>query len=99
MVGYLLIQIYVYISFSVTFLFDTVIQYFRADYQSFADFHGPKTWNHFWLVPVSVVDFAPTHLIIYLAVLLILAILTSRHWMYSNHASSYRKIYDHIINK
>jgi len=97
MIGYLFIQIYVYISFSITFLYSTVMGYFRSDFLSFSDFFGPSTWSSsLFLVPVSLVDFAPSHLLIYLSLMLSLALLSSRFWMYSNHFSSFSKIYFHL---
>lgn len=99
MILYLFIQIYVYISFSISFLFSTVMAWFRSDFQSFADFYGPSTWSSsskFFLVPVSLVDFAPTHLLIYLSILLLTAFLSSRFWMFSSHFSTYSKLYSHI---
>ena len=93
MILYLLLQIYVYISFSITFLFSTILSYFRNDFFHFLSFHGPHTFK---LIPVSIIDLCPTHLYIYLLLLLILSYIFSRLWMFSNHFYYYNYISNHI---
>ena len=93
MILYLLLQIYVYISFSISFLFSTILSYFRNDFFHFINYHGPYTFN---LIPVSLIDLCPSHIINYLYILLIFIILFSRLWMYSNHFYSYNYIYTYL---
>ena len=74
MIAYLFLQVYVYISFSVTFLFSTVIAFWCADYPSHLD---PAALS-FYLLPVSLVDFAPSHIFLFIFLLLTSSFLFSR---------------------
>lgn len=89
MVAYLCIQIYVYISFSISFLFKTTLTYYRVDSQSYLDYRGPA----YWLVPVSLVDVFPTHYFVWLSFWLMGTVIISRVWMLvSGNGSIYLKI-------
>jgi hypothetical protein len=77
MVLYLGIQIYVYISFSIGFMYKTMLSYFRVDKSNTLDICGPQSW----LVPVSLVDLFPTHYYYWLIMWLSSNLLLSRVWM------------------
>lgn len=96
MIGYLFIQIYVYISFSVTFLFSTTLAYFRNDFPSSLDVSGPQAW----LIPVSLVDFAPSHIFAYLFLVILFCGLGSARVWWSKGSSqilTYQNLYKNLV--